>query len=73
MGRGGDPGGGELKCYIHTYRHTDRASDEAGPRGAFAPNNLNEYFPLFLNINFQFKSKHSEFSFCGFSYEGSSR
>ena len=25
--------GGELKC----YRHTDRPSDEAGPRGAFAP------------------------------------
>ena len=37
--------GGELKCYRHTYiqtyRHTDiqtyRPSDEAGPRGAFAP------------------------------------
>ena len=29
--------GGELKCYRQTYRHTDRPSDEAGPRGAFAP------------------------------------
>ena len=37
----GERRGGELKCYIHmyiqTYRHTDKASDEAGPRGAFAP------------------------------------
>ena len=24
--------GGELKCYIHTERPTDRASDEAGPK-----------------------------------------
>ena len=23
---------------LHTYRHTNRPSDEAGPRGAFAPN-----------------------------------
>ena len=30
--------GGELKCYIHTYIQTCRPSDEAGPRGAFAPN-----------------------------------
>ena len=36
MGRGGgERRGGELKCYRQTYR----ASDEAGPRGAFAPNN----------------------------------
>ena len=28
----------ELKCYRHTdNRHTDRPSDEAVPRGAFAP------------------------------------
>ena len=48
----GDGWGGELKCYIHTYRqtdiqtyrHTDRASDEAGPRGAFAPNKLSLLF-----------------------------
>ena len=40
--------GGELKCYIHmyihtyrqTYRQTYRASDDAGPRGAFASKNL---------------------------------
>ena len=53
--REGERRGGELKCYIHTdiqtYRHTDRASDEAGPRGAFAPNksynyNSNNHFPL---------------------------
>ena len=25
---------------LHTYRQTDRPSDEAGPRGAFAPKNL---------------------------------
>ena len=35
--------GGELTCYRHTdiqtNRHTDRPSDEAGPRGAFAPKN----------------------------------
>ena len=30
---------GELKCYIHTYRQTYRASDEVDCRGAFAPNN----------------------------------
>ena len=30
--------GGELKCNRHKgNRHTDRPSDEAGPRGAFAP------------------------------------
>ena len=29
--------GGELKYYIHTYRHTYRPSDEEGSRGAFAP------------------------------------
>ena len=29
-----------LHTDIQTYRHTDRTSDEAGPRGAFAPNNL---------------------------------
>ena len=42
-GWGGEGSGGELKCYIHTYIltdiQTDRASDEAGPRGAFAPKN----------------------------------
>ena len=27
---------------LHTYRHTDRPSDEAGPRGTFAPKNLDE-------------------------------
>ena len=32
-GRGGERRGGELKCYRQTYR----TSDEAGPRGAFAP------------------------------------
>ena len=41
--------GGELKCYIHTDiqtdRQTDRPSDEAGPRGAFAPNNNANYAP----------------------------
>ena len=37
--RGGERRGGELKCYIHTYRQTYRASDEAGPRGAFATKN----------------------------------
>ena len=45
-GRGGEGRGRrgeELKCYRHTaIRHTDiqtyRPSDEAGPRGAFAPN-----------------------------------
>ena len=26
---------------LHTYRHTYRPSDEAGPRGAFAPKNMN--------------------------------
>ena len=31
--RRGKRRGGELKC----YRHADRPSDEAGPRGAFAP------------------------------------
>ena len=34
----------QLKCYILTYTHTDRhtyrPSDEAGPRGAFAPKNI---------------------------------
>ena len=25
---------------LQTYRHTDRPSDEAGPGGAFAPNNF---------------------------------
>ena len=34
-GRVGVGRGGELKCYRQTYRHTE---DEAGPRGAFAPN-----------------------------------
>ena len=33
-----------VHTYIHTDRHTDRqtyrASDEAGPRGAFAPKNV---------------------------------
>ena len=29
-----------LKTYRQTYRHTDRPSDEAGPRGAFAPKNV---------------------------------
>ena len=37
----GEGRGGELKCFIQTYRQTDRqtyrTSDEAGPRGAFAP------------------------------------
>ena len=28
--RGGLGKRGELKCYIHTYRHTYRPSDEAG-------------------------------------------
>ena len=43
---GGEEREGELtyrQTYRHTYRHTDmqtyRPSDEAGPRGAFAPNN----------------------------------
>ena len=27
---------------LHTYRHTDRASDEAGPRGAFAPKKMRD-------------------------------
>ena len=36
-GWGGD--GRELKCYIQTDRQTYRTSDEAGPRGAFAPKN----------------------------------
>ena len=43
MGRGGvgRGGGGELKCYRQTDRQTYRTSDEAGPRGAFAPKNVN--------------------------------
>ena len=35
--------GGELKCYIQTYR----ASDEVGPRGAFAPKNKPIEFCLY--------------------------
>ena len=33
----GDKGRGAK--VLQTYRHTDRPSDEAGPRGAFAPKN----------------------------------
>ena len=49
MGRGaegrGEKGRGVkiLQTYIHTDRQTYRASDEAGPRGAFAPNNQIKY------------------------------
>ena len=31
---------GELKRYIHSDIHTDRPSDEAGPRGVFAPKKI---------------------------------
>ena len=31
---------------LHTYRHKDRASDEAGQRGAFAPKNDSEKIDL---------------------------
>ena len=42
--------GGELKYYRHTdNRHTDRPSDEAGPRGAFAPNKDNIFELYMLN------------------------
>ena len=30
----------ELKSYRHTYIQTNRPSDEAGPRGTFAPKNF---------------------------------
>ena len=39
-GIGGERKGGELKCYIHTYRQTYRPSDEVGCRGAFAPKKI---------------------------------
>ena len=42
-GMEGDGRGGELKC----YRHTDRPSDEAGPRGAFAPKKNTSKLKLF--------------------------
>ena len=39
MGRGAEVRGVKmLNTYRQTYRQTYRASDEAGPRGAFAPN-----------------------------------
>ena len=39
-GEGRDGRKGELKCYRHTDIQTYRPSDEAGPRGAFAPKNV---------------------------------
>ena len=33
-------GEGRVAKVLHTDIHTDRPSDEAGPRGAFAPNNV---------------------------------
>ena len=33
-----------LHTDIQTYRHTYKPSDEAGPRGAFAPKNLNTFW-----------------------------
>ena len=42
---GGEKGRGAkvLQTYRHTDRHTYRPSDEAGPRGAFAPKNTVVY------------------------------
>ena len=53
---------------LHTDIHTDRPSDEAGPRGAFAPNNL--ILTLFkMNLK-----KHVKYNVCletGSEYFGS--